>query len=167
MNRIFYIRMIQILSVFFILSMFHCASNEQYNLESIHAPINLTITNAGGYYRASFYSDNTEDGFTGYGLFQGASATAAAGSDTDADNDNLVSDYSATTNAAFCSMAVSSLDYSNAIVIQIGGATADSDARCHLSTTELSLSSGNYIAIRARVEREEKPWSQAATALIP
>lgn len=111
-------------------------------------------------YELSFYSDNREGNFAGYGLFTGSSAAAL--------NTSFDTNPPAQTDAAgFCTLGAQGT-YGTVVAIQTGaGATsvATTGEICELTT--LTLTSGSYVALRARVERTDKPWSAPAIAQIP
>ena len=51
-----------------------CVQTKRELQEYINSPVNLTISQvAANTYQLSFYSDNREGGFSGYGIFTGAS----------------------------------------------------------------------------------------------
>ncbi|HRP70697.1 MAG TPA: hypothetical protein PLY93_14320 [Turneriella sp.] len=144
--------------IYFIpLAFVSCMQNEKITLEYINAPVDLIVTSMdASTYELSFYSDNREGNFSGYGVFVGVSAAAV-----NTDTDSLPIDTSAAT--AFCATS-SQIIYASRVKIRVG-ATSGSDTLCNL--TALSLSSGQFVGLRARVEREEKAWSHAAIARAP
>lgn len=139
-----------------------CVQSLKETQEYINAPVNLAVTSLGGQlYELSFYSDNREGGFAGYGLFTGPSATAL--------NDYPAADITAA--QAFCEKPekyADRFDYKTLETIQVG-VTANTVSAGSLlcGLTSLTLTSGNYIALRARVERTTKPWSAATIAQVP
>jgi hypothetical protein len=135
-----------------------CAQTYKDTSEYINAPIDLRISLiATQTYSLSFYSDNTEGGFSGYGIFTGTSANSF---------DTYPS--SATTAAqGFCDLT-SQPEYRSTVSIYVGAAAngvAAGTAICDL--TALTLTSGSYVAVRARLERTEKAWSAAAIIAVP
>lgn len=147
-----------------------CVQSPKETQQYINAPVNLTISQAGTQtYQLSFQSDNREGGFAGYGVFTGSSA--------DAVSQEPATDITAA--QLFCSWG-SQTYYAYPVNIQIGPAAAgiwapptstSSAPNSNLLTlctfTNNTISSGSYIALRARVERTTKPWSAAAVAAVP
>ncbi len=143
-----------LLSVVFILAPISCVQMARDTLEYINPPVDLTVTQiAGSTYELSFYSDNREGGFVGYGVFVGVSASAVGAPPA---ND-------ITAAAAFCSLS-GQTNYQTRVTIQVGP-SASGGTLCNF--TSLALTSGQYVGLRSRIEREEDPWSQAAVALVP
>lgn len=138
-----------------------CIQSARSTAEYINAPVNLSVsTITAGTYELSFYSDNREGGFAGYGVFTGSTAAALNTSP-----DLMPADISAA--QGFCSVAQQA-EYRTPVKIQVGAAAngvQNLTALCDL--TSLTLTQGSYVAVRARVERTEKPWSAAAIALVP
>jgi len=147
-----------------------CIQSTKVTQEYINPPINLTITLiATQTYRLSFTSDNREGGFAGYGIFTGASADAVSaepGSDI-------------TAAQLFCSLTSQGY-YAYPVNLQIGPAATgvwspptstttapDPNVLTLCNFTGNTLTAGNHIALRARVERTTQPWSSAATAIVP
>lgn len=131
-----------------------CIQTTKVTPEYINPPINLVITQvAAQTYRLSFFSDNREGGFAGYGIFTAASRDA-------------VSAYPASAIAAaayFCENT-GQTNYRTTVSIELGPA-AGNGTLCN--NTALLLSPGEYVGLRGRVEREERPWSEAAIAQVP
>ena len=122
--------------------------------EYINPPINLTISQiAAQTYRLSFYSDNREGGFAGYGIFTAASSESVAAYPSN--------DLSSA--AAFCSNS-GQVNYKTTVTIEVGPAAAGGSI-CNI--TELVLTPGHFVGLRGRVERLEEPWSEAAIAQVP
>ena len=138
-----------------------CVQTEKKTYEYINAPVNLTLSLvAAQTYEARFYSDNREGAFAGYGIFTGTSAAALNTS-----IDDMPVDLSAATK--FCSIPVQ-VTYSQTVGIQIGPSAAGVAAgTAFCDITDLTLTSGSYIALRARVERTIRPWSAAAIIQVP
>lgn len=147
-----------------------CVQSTKVTQEYINAPLNLTISLvATQTYKLSFQSDNREGGFAGYGVFTGSSADA-------------VSQEPATDLAAapiFCPWGTQSY-YAFPVNIQVGPSAAGAWAPPTSTATapdynllticnkiDDTLTSGTYVAIRARVERTTKPWSSPAIAIVP
>ncbi len=147
-----------------------CAQTFKSTSEYINAPVNLTISLiATQTYELSFYSDNREGGASGYGIFVDPSYSVV--NTTPVSNDiNLAQ--------MFCNWS-SQAYYAYAVNIQVGAAatgiwspppstTAPDHNSVTLCTfTTKTLASGNYVGLRARVERTEKPWSAAAIVQVP
>jgi len=149
----------RILIIAFLLALLlGCVQSTKETQEFINAPVNLTVASLGGtLYQLSFYSDNREGGFAGYGLFTGTSATAL--------DEYPANDLTAV--AAFCENK-GQTNYKTTVAIQVGPTAAGvvaGTAICDL--TGVTLASGSYVALRARVERTTKPWSSAAIAQVP
>ncbi len=139
-------------------------------LEYINAPVNLKISLvATQTYALSFQSDNREGGFAGYGIFTGSSADAVSQEPGTA----------VTTAPIFCSWGTQSY-YAFPVNIQVGpsaagawapptstAVTPDYNLLTICNKTGDTLTSGTYVALRARVERTTKPWSAAAIAVVP
>lgn len=156
--------------VFVLVLLSGCVQSTKVTQEYINAPVNLTISLVGTQtYRLSFQSDNREGGFAGYGIFTGTSADAVS------------QEPSADLAAAqlFCIWGSQSY-YAYPINIQIGPAAAGAWAPptstavapdfnvltlCNFPSN--TITSGSYVALRARVERTTKPWSTAAIAQVP
>lgn len=143
-----------ILMTGFILLSASCAANTDYQPEYIHPPVALSVEDKGGFYEVSFQSYNIENGFSGYGLFTGSDSSSASA----APADELPSspDF-------FCSTTTTP-DYNSNYTVQVGG-TEQSGYDCYLPS--FTLSSGMYVAVRARVERDEEPWSDPAVKQTP
>ena len=147
-----------------------CVQSTKTTPEYINAPVNLSISQiAAQTYQLSFQSDNREGGFAGYGIFTGTSAAAVSEEPGAA----------ITTAQLFCTWGTQSY-YAYAVNIQVGPSAAGTWApptsttvapNANLLTlctfTGNILSSGSYVAVRARVERASKPWSAAAIAAVP
>lgn len=134
-----------------------CAQLAEPTLEYINPPISLSIALVSTQtHELSFYSDNREGGFAGYGVFTGASAASvsAAAKDMPAD---------IATAQGFCSVPQQA-EYRLVRTIQVGP-NATGSTICNL--TALTLVSGQWVALRARVERPEEPWSAAAVVQVP
>lgn len=144
-------RFLLLLCVSFAVGCVHTVTETQ---EYINPPINLTVTSVGGStYELSFYSDNREGGFAGYGIFTGASSGAVS---ADPANDLAAA-------AAFCANT-GQVNYKTTVTIQVGAA-ATGGSLCNI--TSLTLTTGQFLALRSRVERTSKPWSSAAIAQVP
>jgi hypothetical protein len=132
----------------------HCIQSTKNTLEYINPPINLTVTQiAPQTYRIAFYSDNREAGFVGYGIFTANSSAAVA---VYPENDISAAAY-------FCSLS-GQANYKTTVTIEVGPSAGNGNI-CNY--TGLLLTPGQYIAIRGRVERLERPWSEAAIAQVP
>ncbi|MBV6494299.1 MAG: hypothetical protein LDLANPLL_02330 [Turneriella sp.] len=147
-------------SIFFVAVVplfFSCMQMEKITLEYINAPVSLEIEKiSANTYELQFYSDNREGNFSGYGVFTGNTFSEVALS-----GDLLP--IATTAAQGFCSTGTQAL-YATRIKIRVGPQSS-SDALCNL--TSLSLISGTYVGLRARVERQEKAWSAAAIVLVP
>lgn len=131
-----------------------CIQTTKITLEYINPPISLTVTQvAPQTYRLSFFSDNREGGFVGYGIFTSAGAAGAS----------LYPGYDIASAAAFCNNS-GQANYKTTVTIEIGP-SASGGTLCN--NTALLLNVGDFVALRGRVERTEKPWSEAAIAQIP
>lgn len=124
--------------------------------EIIHPPVGLSITVNSGIYLVTFSADNRETNFTGYGFFQAAAQEDlnTAPSDTVADDATF-----------FCTLTASQLSYENQSTIQLGTGTESSGVLCHLSS--FSPVSSNYLAMRAKVNKDQNTWSAPAIVQIP
>lgn len=131
-----------------------CVQSTKVTQEYINPPVSLAITNvATQTYELSFYSDNREGGFAGYGIF--TAATAA---------DLSVYPANAIESAAIFCVSTSQSNYKTVVTIQVGPSAAGATL-CNL--TGLTLTTGQFVAVRARVERLENPWSQDAVVQVP
>ncbi|AFM13539.1 hypothetical protein [Turneriella parva] len=134
-----------------------CAQVADPTLEYINPPINLSIALvATQTYQLSFYSDNREGGFAGYGVFTGASAASVSTAAK-----NMSTDIAAA--QGFCSVPQQA-EYRLVRTIQVGP-NATGSTICDITT--LTLVSGQWVGLRARVERPEEPWSAAAFVQVP
>ncbi|MCS6972326.1 MAG: hypothetical protein N2Z22_06855 [Turneriella sp.] len=132
----------------------NCSQDQKITPEYINPPIGLEVLPvAAQTYALSFYSDNREAGFSGYGIFVAADAAAAAS--------YPAAELSAA--LAFCSNP-GQTNYRSRVTIEVGPHAATGNL-CNI--TNVLLPNGQYAAVRARVERTERPWSPAAIALIP
>lgn len=138
-----------------------CVQSTKITQEYINAPVNLNISLVGTQtYQVSFFSDNREGNFGGYGIFTGSSAAAL-----NTAIDDMPVDIS--TAQAFCTIGAQAT-YGTRVAIQIGPAAAGvaaGTALCDITT--LTLASGSFIALRARVERTSRAWSAAAIIQVP
>lgn len=138
----------------FILAPLSCVQMAHDTLEYINAPVDLTVTQvAPATYELSFYSDNREGGFVGYGVFVGGNGSTVG----------ITPANDITAAAAFCSLS-GQTNYQTRVTIQVGP-SASGATLCDL--TAPTLTSGQYVGLRSRIERAEEPWSQAAIALVP
>lgn len=124
--------------------------------EIIHPPVGLSITESSGIYLVTFSADNRETNFTGYGFFQAASQ---------ADLNTAPSDTLANDATFFCALTTSQLSYESQSTIQLGSGTQSSGVLCQLSS--FTPVSNNYLAMRARVNRDQNTWSEPAIVQIP
>lgn len=138
-----------------------CAQSTRETAEYINAPINLSISLvAAQTHGLNFYSDNREGGFSGYGIFTGTSFASV-----NADPAQISADIG--TAQAFCAVTSQAI-YKTAVTIQVGPAASGVGAGTAIcDNTSPILSSGTFVAIRARVERPTKPWSSAAIVQVP
>lgn len=135
----------------------NCAQLAEPTLEYINPPISLSISLvATNTYQLSFYSDNREGGFGGYGIFTGSSADAVSASAK-----AMPSDIASA--QGFCSVPQQA-EYRLVRTIQVGP-NATGSTICDV--TSLTLVSGQWVGLRARVERPSEPWSAAAVAQVP
>jgi len=131
-----------------------CIQSTKITLEYINPPISLAITQiAAQTYQISFYSDNREGGFVGYGIFTAGSSSSAS----------VYPANDIATAAVFCTNS-GQINYKTTVTIEVGPSAAGGSI---CNDTGLVLTSGQYIALRGRVERTEKPWSEAAVAQVP
>ena len=131
-----------------------CLQSTKVTLEYINPPINLTVTQvAAQTYQISFFSDNREGGFVGYGIFTAASSAAASV--------YPANDIASAT--VFCTNS-GQVNYKTTVTIQVGPSAAGGSI---CNDTGLILTPGQFIALRGRVERTEEPWSEAAVAQVP
>ncbi len=140
----------------------YCSSNFDRDLEFINPPVGAAVTQKTSpftYYELKFSAFNIEIGFQGYGVFAAANTGTA---------EAFVTGTEAFTTAGL--QCTNSADIDEAYVVQIGGTSQVSDTDCFTLDSALNgttLASGVGIAIRARVDRDESPWSIAATATVP
>ncbi len=131
-----------------------CVQSTKVTLEYINPPVNLSIAaTAAGTYQLSFFSDNREGGFAGYGIFTGTTAAQ-------------LTEYPANdiTSAALFCVSTTQTNYKTQVTIQVGP-LATGATLCNL--TGLTLTSGQFVAVRARVERLDTPWSEVAVVQVP
>ena len=134
-----------------------CAQANVINQEYIQPPINLTITkDLAGNFTLTFFSDNREGGFSGYGIFQDPSPDVLK-TNTPADSVSAA--------AAFCPLNGQMVYERNVSMYVSAGTAASTAAICNVSN--YALTTGNYVALRARVERTTNSWSKATVVLIP
>ncbi|MDH5718062.1 MAG: hypothetical protein OEZ22_10535 [Spirochaetia bacterium] len=162
-----------------------CVSNVKEKVEYIHPVVDLQIvmkTDPFTYYEISFWSDNREDGFKGFGFFTGETKEEAedkvnlepvlniqeaSSSQISLKDDSYLSDILAAD--AFCEF--STVSYIKSVLIQAGGASKLSGYRCYLPS--LNLTAGNWLSIRAFAKRDCTDlqdcsmWSVAAVQQIP
>ncbi|MCB1201026.1 MAG: hypothetical protein KDK41_10300 [Leptospiraceae bacterium] len=129
-----------------------CSNLTQYTLEWIKAPVQVSAERQGGVVIVSFNADNRESLFAGYGFF--ISPTQA----------QLTAAPANTIPTEFCTASSGTLDFKNKVQVRFGAAAETTDF-CALPA--VTLTAGQYLAIRARVERDESPWSEPAIILIP
>lgn len=140
-----------------------CTQNFQYTLESIAAPVNVSLSQDGSEYDLTFTSDNREANFAGYGIFTGISQTQSE-ANTSNDIDNFTSDNT----KCFVSLSSSSISYTDPTVkIRLNTSSLPSGYHGYCTSLDLSIISGNYLSIRAYVNRESDVWSNSASVLIP
>lgn len=140
-----------------------CTGNFKYELEPIATPAAVTLTKDGTEYDLVFTSDNREANFSGYGIFRGASAALAEANLSD-DKDTFTSDNS----RCFVNVTSSQISYAAPQVkIRLMAATAPGGYHGQCSSTDLLLSSGEFIAVRAYVSRDADVWSKPATVAVP
>jgi hypothetical protein len=140
--------------IFFAPVLVSCIQSTKITMEYINPPINLTVTQiAAQTYQISFYSDNREGGFVGYGIFTAGSSSAAS----------VYPANDIATAAVFCTNS-GQVNYKTTVTIEVGPSAA---AGSICNNTALILTPGEYIALRGRVERTEQPWSEAAIAQVP
>lgn len=121
------------------------------------------MTSDGGEYDLQFTSDNREADFAGYGVFQGNTESLAL-LNTDDDTATFTSDNT----KCFVSVSSSDISYTNPVVkIRLNASSLPEGYHGFCSTTDLSIASGNYLAVRAYVKRDSDVWSDAATVLVP
>ncbi len=144
----------RLIRIFLLPVLVGCIQSTKITLEYINPPINLSVTQiASQTYQISFYSDNREGGFVGYGIFTAFSASAAS----------VYPAHDIASAAVFCPNS-GQVNYKTTVTIEVGPA-ATGGSICN--NTGLVLVPGQYVALRGRVERTEKPWSEAAVALVP
>lgn len=135
-----------------------CIQTTKVVPEYINPPINLTITQvAAQTYRLSFFSDNREGGFAGYGLFTAAAAEEVAAYPA-----------AAISAAAYFCENSGQPNYRTTVSIEVGPAAGGGGGGGTIcNATTLLLTPGQYVGLRGRVERAERPWSEAAIAQVP
>jgi len=125
-----------------------CSTNVEKDLEIINPPVNLQITNKTTYYEISFYAYNVEQAFQGYGIFAAADEAGA---------EAIAAGAEASTVAGhFCTDAAS---VETAYLVQVGDTTQVTGTSCYTSNSSLNgvtLATGVYITVRARVDRSEE-----------
>jgi hypothetical protein len=140
-----------------------CTGNSEYELEPIATPAAVTLTQDGTEYDLVFTSDNREANFSGYGIFRGAS-TALAEANLSDNKDTFTSDNS----RCFVSVTSSQISYAAPQVkIRLKAATAPGGYHGHCSSTDLLLSPGEFVSVRAYVSRDSDVWSKPATVVVP
>lgn len=127
--------------------------------EYVHSPVNLKVSLiATQTYSLSFTTDNREGGFSGYGIFSGATS-AELNSDQPASSDKTAA-------LDFCDVGTPA--YNTTATIQVGpsanGVTAGT-AIC--DKPAVILTPGAYVALRARVQRDSDAWSRPAIVQVP
>jgi len=148
-----------------VLGLNSCSNASNVQMEHIHPPTGLVIIDMGSYHEIQFTSDNTEDAFSGYAFFQAADMQTAK----DRIYINGVEIEDTATADGYCTFQINVTNYMNLIKVQAGG--ADVGLNCYLSA--LTLTSGNYLAVRAFVDRSCEgiedctKWSTAAVAQVP
>lgn len=145
---------------FFAILFTACIQDLRETPEFINAPNTLAATRiATSTYRLNFYADNREGGFSGYGIFVAAS---------DAALDTYPSSNDITAPAGYCQLS-SQAEYKRTVAIQVGPEAVaivdDPPTICNI--TALTLTSGTYVGVRARVERLTNVWSAPAKVLLP
>jgi len=140
-----------------LLNLARCAQVADPTLEYINPPINLSVALvATQTYELRFFSDNREGGFAGYGVF-----TAATAAELSTAAKNMPAAIGAA--QGFCSVTQQA-EYRLVRTIQVGP-NATGSTICDI--TGLTLTPGQWVALRARVERIEEPWSAAAVVQLP
>lgn len=136
-----------------------CSQTTKVTPEYVHAPVNLSVTQiATQTYSLSFTSDNREGGFSGYGIFAGTTS-AELNTDQPASNEKTAA-------LDFCD--VGSPAYTVTAMIHVGPAAAGVTAGTAIcDKTSVILTSGAYVALRARVQRDSNAWSKAAIVQVP
>lgn len=136
-----------------------CSQATKVTPEYVHAPINLQISLISAQtYSLSFTSDNREGGFSGYGIFTGATS-AELNADQPASND-------ITAALDFCAIATPA--YTVTAAIHVGPAAAGVAAGTAIcDKSAVILTSGAFVALRARVQRDSEAWSKAAIVQVP
>jgi len=171
-----------ILTAIALLTLFEikCVSNEaQCKIEKIQPPVNLSYNSSGtsGFTEINFWGENTEDGFDGYSMFIATTAALAKSKAID------IAGFAVNNEDYFCKIAGCTLvatqcyDYKEVMTIQIGGSSSVTNLTCETSTgiQLTSISSGQFIALRARAVRTTIPevcgtvdkYSQASVIQIP
>lgn len=144
-----------------------CMQNQYTRPAYINAPVDLTIVLVtAGTYQLNFYSDNREGGFSGYGIFTGSTVASVAQTP-----DQVSDDITAA--QAFCALAMQS-NAATPVFMQIGAAANSIASGGLCDITPLTLVSGSYVALRARVERSRSvdnpyayAWSAATYVQVP
>lgn len=135
----------------FLFVFFSCINTKQTTPEWIKVPINLEATTDTGNTLLTFYSDNQEIGFNGYAIFINANKA------------ELEKDPSSEP-SGFCPRSGKSLSFEQTIRIRLGGEAKEGEF-CGLSG--LNPASGVWVALRAKVERDEQPYSEPALVQVP
>lgn len=139
-----------------------CSQTTKVTPEYIHAPVNLNITLvATQTYSLSFNTDNREGGFSGFGVFTGVTS-AELNTDQPASNDKTAA-------PGFCDLSSAAFTPNTpTFAIQVGPAAAGLSTGASLcDLTGITLTTGSYVALRARVQRDTSAWSKPAIVQVP
>ena len=164
---------------FLLLCVFSCASLTTIEYEWIHAPVNLQIkkvTDPFVGYEVTFYSNNIENNFRGYRLYQDTTKETVVQQQlnefkTEKYFTGQSNNLPLSTTTMWCSSALG-LQFNQVIRIQLGGEALLPAYNCFSKTFTPIV--GNYLAVRAGVDRTCGnntsvncfPWSEAATVQI-
>jgi len=144
-----------------LLSTSGCITSSFETQEFINVPNSLEISFlTGSTYKLSFFSDNREGGFSGYGIF---TATSAAALDVEPTSSEI------TAANGFCQLSGQAV-FQTKVAIQIGPQAAGliaTPAQSICDITTLTLTQGQHLAIRARVQRASNLWSKPAKTVVP
>ncbi|MCS6985748.1 MAG: hypothetical protein NZM25_11570 [Leptospiraceae bacterium] len=130
----------------------YCASEVFQLYEIIQSPVDLQIMASQGGYEISFQSDNREEGFSGYGFF------------VSFEREELLKEPPNMRPPYFCPMAGGQIPFYERIRV-FAGNPSQASYLCVFS--DLSLMPGSHLAVRARVERIQQPWSAPAIKQVP
>jgi hypothetical protein len=130
-----------------------CLNNTQVTVEWTQAPVNLTVSREGSVVLLTFNAANEENGFAGYGIFFSTEQSAL---------DEIPPNQQPT---EFCPTSSGTLNALKPIQIRLGADKQSDEEFCALSA--VVIPAGNYVAVRAYVNRDDFPWSRPVIGRVP